>query len=279
MYQLTYPTPTTTQLWDWKVNVAAATPGQLSGTASWSLQMQYARPNRNDNNTLTNSVAANAAWSVDYGGNFYGGTFTLIATYASLASNPLVFYVRGRNPSVADAQAYIGNSPFYAQAIAQQESGTQVGRSFLQFNEVGSLGPDWSQIQFCPNRSSDGIGWGMYQLTSEPVTTTQLWNWKANVDRAKALMAANNATATTWINSQISQQQAQDPSQPLANYPFTWASVVFQMGTSKTPIDACAIEAFNGVTPGWAVWWASNPYQWKQRDNVNNYITKVCGYL
>ena len=188
------------------------------------------------------------------------------------------------NPTVAVAQAYIGNSPFYAQAIAQQESGTQSGRSFLQFNELGTLGPNWTDIRFCPNRSSDGIGWGIYQLTylppnATPPTTTQLWNWKANIDAAKAVMAQNIVTATNWINSQISQQQAQDPNKPLANYQFTWASIVFQMGTLKTPIDACAIEAFNGVTPGWAVYWSNNNDKWQQRDNVNNYIAAVCGYL
>ena len=74
---------------------ASLNPPSMNGNVNWNLLMEYMRPNRNDSNTLASNVVASGIWNVDFGGNFYGGKFTLKATYEGLTSNVFVFYVRG----------------------------------------------------------------------------------------------------------------------------------------------------------------------------------------
>jgi len=191
-----------------------------------------------------------------------------------------LFYLRGTNPTVSSAQTEIGNSPFYAKAIAEVESGVQNNRSYLQFNEIGTLGSGWDDFKHCPNRGQDpggSYGWGMYQLTNPVPNIQQLWDWKANVAEAKTRMTAHFTLATAWIAEQESQQQAADPSKPLQNFTFSWNGVNFKKGTQRTPIDACAIWKYNGHGGLWPIYWDNPSKTWKQRASF--YLDKVCGKL
>lgn len=253
-------------------------PDDLIGTVLWQAFIEYKRAPRNDESTLNGSAAADAMWNLQtaFGTNFYGGKCTLTATYAGIAKK-FILYIRGTNPSTTDLHAEIGNSPWYAKAICFTESSNK------QFNTGGTLGPEWSNFKACPNRSADMKGWGLYQITNPPhtVTINDLWGWKANIAHAKTIMADNRLLAQGWIDSQKTQQMADAPAKTLDKETFTYGTPAtdFKEGTAKTPVDACAIEAFNGVTPGWAVWWDRTDKVWKNRDNSNNYIALVCSNL
>jgi hypothetical protein len=230
-------------------------------------------------------LQADETWDIYklFGNKFYGGNATVSANLDGLGIS-FVFYVRGHNPTEAAAEGAIGTNPWYAKAIARTESERQPrnppNRSYLQFNEVGNLGPGWDDIQYAPNRSSDTIGWGMYQLTNPAPSINQLWSWTANIIAAQARMAGHRTEAQNWITSQEDQQKVDDPNKPLENYTFTYGTVqggvTFQKGTNKTPVDACAILRYNGIDQGWPIWWDRTAKQWKHRDNSKNYLQKVC---
>src|SRR5262249_28272003 len=146
--------------------------------------------------------------------------------------------------------------PWYAYAIAKQESGVQNNRTYIQFNEIGSLGPAPTDIRACPNLTSGQTnGWGIMQLTVPNASIQQLWNWKANVDGGNALLATCQTEASNWIASQEQQQIAEEPTMGLTNYVFSFSGVNFQKGTAQTPIDACTIQRYHGVYNGWVIQW------------------------
>lgn len=254
-----------------------------SGAVAWKMTITFKRPNRNDEDVFTKSLPLNQPWDLkaEWGQNFYGGKVWVEATYQGKTYKKQ-FNIRGTNPSEATIKNYIGNAPFYAVAIARQESGVQLGRSYLQFNEVGTLGPDYSQdLKYTPNRENGagGEGWGIFQCTNPAPPRNAVWSWKVNVDYSKTVMATKYADAAAWIAKQKQQQAQEDPSNPLSLHTFTWSGVSFKEGTAKTPTDACAIEAFNGVTPTWAVYWKNATKQWIQADNSNNYVAAVCRFI
>ena len=80
------------------------------------------------------------------------------------------------------------------------------------------------------------------------------------------------------MNSQIEQQIAEDPTQPIADQVFTIGGEHFQQGTSKTPIDACAIQRYNGASR-WVIYWQNGtpttPGRWKVRESSTRYINNV----
>lgn len=183
-------------------------------------------------------------------------------------------HLRGENPTEASAKARLTQegAPWFAYAIAKRESGTQNGRSYLQFKEIGSIGPDFREnVKYLPNRedvaeTAPQIGWGIMQLTTllggAKPTIDQLWNWKANIDgglsfiKDVCLGKANGAhdCAAWWINRQETQQAQQDPQQPLANETFTWNGIAFKKNTARTPLDACTIQRYNGAAL-WVIFW------------------------
>jgi hypothetical protein len=252
----------------------------MTGTVDWKITVVFNRTNRNDTSELTSSdTAATATWTVPWGSNFYGGTATLTGTYKKDGTSTAicatqVAHIRGTNPTVTALETYIGSSPWYAVAMSRQEHGADG----LQFNNVGTEGADFNtHIKNTPNRSSDNIGWGVYQLTNPVATVSQVWGWKANVDSAKSRMTAHHTEASTWITEQETQQNAEDPADVLQNTTFTWNSVNFKKGTSKTPQDACAIQRYNGVSGGWVIYWDNPTDTWKQRSSA--YVSGVVGHL
>ena len=87
------------------------------------------------------------------------------------------------------------------------------------------------------------------------VNEETLWNWRTNVVQGRVhVMNVCVAEATLWINSQIAQQEAEEPDMPLAGQSFSIGGVTFMMGTDRTPIDACAIQRYNGAAR-WVIYW------------------------
>jgi hypothetical protein len=253
----------------------------VTGTVNWSMCIGYYRPDRTDCINLSASLDASTAWAITDTTSDWGGcSGGKVVVTNDRTDDEFVFYIRGTNTDTDTIKAYIDsvNSYFYAEAIAAVESG------FLQFNTAGSLGPtpdtggSWSaNVQACPNRgSSSPYGWGIYQLTTADFTITpdMLWDWTANVNAAKAIMDSKNSAATAWINSQKA-----IATKPLSSAVFTWGGISFQEGTARTPIDACAIQYYNGLgsPPRWVVYWDKPSRTWRQRANA--YLTSVCNNL
>ena len=187
-----------------------------------------------------------------------------------------VFHIRGNNPSANAVETEIGVSPWYAQPVAKWES------DYLQFNTAGTLGPNPEDYKFCPNFGAPN-GWGIYQLDTPSPTAQQLWNWTGNVSEGKARLADPCRTeAESWMASQESQQQVEEPSMGLTNYVFTFNGVDFQKGTARTPVDACTIQRYNGAAL-WVIYWqnttTNQPGSWQIRDTYRAYVDNVCGEI
>ena len=267
-------------------------PNALAGNVDWNLAVEFKRPNRNDEDTLTKTVVANAGWNIarNFGTNFYGGKATLTATYQGIECNR-VFHIRGTNPSKNAAETEIGNNPFYAKAIARHESGTQNNRTYLQFNEVGMLGPNYlTNIKPTTNRSSDQSdqkGWGIYQLTKPFPSRDQVWSWKANVDGGKALMNSDLAEAPAYFQA-IQRKYPNQYESPPATYTPPGTT------TALTYIQTAAIQMFNGssviellpnpIPPGGNSYYRScwrfypnntSGQRWKFVPNQNDYVKKI----
>jgi hypothetical protein len=254
--------------------VARVKPDGLSGNVSWSMAVSYSR-HRNDSNNYPASgspktLPTTTPWNIygEFGTAFCGGNATISANYNGLSLSR-TFKIRGLNPVADTAKSYVGTSPWYACPIAKTES------QYRQFNVTGSYQgePNWGS----PN------GWGIMQLDTPPATVQQLWNWQANVAGGKALIADPCiAQAQVWMASQETQQQAEEPSKPLENCIFTFNGVDFRKGISRTPIDACAIQRYNGVSGGWVIYWQNKtptqPGQWMYYSN-NVYVCAVCGNI
>lgn len=262
-------------------------PDGLVGNVDWNLEIEFKRPNRNDEDALTKTVAANAEWNIaqDFGAHFYGGKATLTATYKGIDCNR-VFHIRGTNPSESVAETEIGNNPFYTKAIASHESGTQNNRTYLQFNEAGTLGPNYlSNIKHTPNRSLDKKGWGIYQLTNPAPSRDQVWSWKANVAAGKALINSNLAEAPAYFQA-VQRKYPNQYEPPPATYTPPGTT------TSLTYLQAAAIQMFNGSsvvenlpTPSGGIseyrsCWKLHPnnpsgQRWQFVPNQNDYVKKI----
>jgi hypothetical protein len=262
-------------------------PDGLAGNADWNLEIEFTRPNRDDKDTLIKSVAADAQWNIvaDFGNHFYGGKGTLTATCQGVECK-LVFHIRGENPSENAAETEISDNPFYAKAIARHESGTQDNRTYLQFNEDGALGADYLiKLKHTPNRSGDGKGWGIYQLTNPAPSRDEVWSWKANVAAGKALMNSNLAEAPSYFQA-VQRKYPDEYEDPPATYTPPGTT------TELTYIQAAAIQMFNGSsvreelpTPGggtgtYRSCWKFHPnnpggQRWEFVPNQNDYVKKI----
>ena len=125
----------------------------------------------------------------DFYTDIRGGILRITAVYQGRYVERYI-HIRAENPTEAMVMSEIGNTPWFACALAKWEShpGQQGGRPYCQFNEVGMLGPDQEQhIKNCPNfgarnNNSDEGGWGIMQLDTVPHTAQELWDWTANIE-------------------------------------------------------------------------------------------------
>ncbi len=260
-------------------------PEGLPGTMNQRIHVEYRRapsnqetfypgPNADD----WREEAASSTWRLRdaCGKDFRGGKLSFISEYKGLSFTNVI-HVRGANPAAADVESVIGTPHWYARAIAKRESGIQNGRYYCQFNLVGSLGPDWGDYRLCPSFGSPD-GWGIFQI-DPPTNMETLWNWKTNVLQGCEIMQECRNEAVNWINSQKAQQEAEDPSQPLSAQTFTIGGVQFREGSSRTPVDACTINRYNGVPHGWVIYWQNRtsrkPGRWRIRAASTGYVNDV----
>ena len=244
----------------------------------WATVKARRRSSPCDSSSARHETAETSTWHISgtFGSDFRGGRVTVDSAYKGLTFTNVV-HIRGANPSVATVEVELGNSPWYIKGIAKQESGLQNGRYYCQFNEIGTLGPEWSDIRYCPNYGNPN-GWGIMRR-DPPVNEETLWNWKTNIAQGKSKINDCIQEATDWINRQKQQQQAEDPSQPLSAQTFVIGGVQFREGTQRTPIDACAINRYNGVYHGWVIYWRNRtenqPGAWCVQNRSTQYVSNV----
>ncbi|MBI5361325.1 MAG: hypothetical protein HZA48_12175 [Planctomycetes bacterium] len=292
-------------------------------TVTFKLKIEYGRADRKDVNYYPpdgyTTVQTGEIWDInaEMGQDVRGGKATL-STVLSTTSNGLsvdnpylyVFYIRGTNPAEAACEQYItaNNAPWYALAIARHESGDQATggtgavRTYLQFNENGDLGAEWDNYKYCPNRENGWTpqrthppGWGIFQLTEPRPGAEELWNWQANVLQALIKMQTDRdvrskGQAGWWINDQITKQQKDEKNLPpeqkhlIENQVFNFAGYSFQAETTMTPVDACAIQRYQGAG-SWVIYWIppkyadplnpdniTTPGEWKVREDAKTYV-------
>jgi hypothetical protein len=267
--------------------------------------VEYGRDNRNDSDLFPAAeklIPAKDTWNLkdDLGGKIRGGRATLSWRYENYGEfedpqmQELVFHIRGTNPGETEAAAYIGTSPWFIQGIAKQESGTQNGRTYLQFNE-GTPGPNMSDPGRAPNWGYPH-GWGMMQIEDANATMSpeKLWNWKANVDKGKEILEEKRKDSEEFWNRQVDQfirwnleneENIKDP--PLDS---TFNGYTFSYSPSnneKSYMDAIWIKQYNGAYGGnYISWQNTGPYEsnpfW-QFNRLNNsgydYVEAVCNKL
>ena len=108
-------------------------------------------------------------------------------------------------------------------------------------------------------------------------------NWRTNVCQGvRHVYDVCVPAATQWINRQIAQQEVEEPDMPLAGQTFIIGGVEFRVGTDKTPIDACAIQRYNGA-PRWVIYWRNKtPTRagaWCVRQTATTYVANVMEYV
>jgi hypothetical protein len=250
---------------------ASLKPTGPSGNAKWRLYVEYTRPDRGSYTgdkeyypgpgaSAWKTVSAGGTWDIaaEFGTQFRGGKATIYCEYQGVQCQQ-TFHIRGDNPTEAAARAYLdANGPWFAYCIAKHESGTQSGRTYLQFNEDGTLGPDPADYQYCPNRGAGGApyGWGMMQLDNIelPGQTTyrspdngdpwaqELWSRKANCDTAIQVLARKGEISTAHLNT-IAPDGAGGHIMPPD---ITVSGVSFTGGGAHTPDQLETIKKYNG---------------------------------
>jgi len=264
-------------------------PDGVQVSVDWNCSIIFDRPNRNDNDSFADS---GEEWSMltATAGNCYGGKATLLATISGAVFTN-IFHIRGINPSEADATAEIGDDPFFAKAIARHESGTQDNRTYLQFNGTGesgtlTLGTNYlTDLKYTPNRSSDMVGWGIFQLTDPVPTTDKVWSWKSNVSAGLQAISTKQTAAESYFNAVQRTYPSEWESPPVSYTPPSCS-------TSLTAVEAATIQLFNGgavtadllnqfgTTNTYASCWKflpnnSSGNRWQFVPNQNDYVKQV----
>ena len=262
-------------------------PTGLVGAVNMHLNIEYrrspaAQSSRYPRGSSGHIMPASDEWRImeDIGDDFRGGRAMLVGSYGEFACTN-IFHVRGVNPNNAAAEEAIGDGLWYLKAIARRESGRQNGHDYCQFNEVGTLGTEWGDYRACPNFGRPN-GWGIFML-DPPVNEESLWNWRTNVIQGIGhIYDVCIPAATQWINRQVQQQQQEEPTMPLSEQTFIIGGVEFREGTGRTPIDACAIQRYNGA-PRWVIYWRNktptSAGAWCVSQSATNYVASVMEHV
>lgn len=207
--------------------------GSPSGTLNWTLSQEFIRGNlSNDPDYTKANASATATWNINssIGTHFFGGKITVSLEDPAGETCEFVFHIRGTNPAENTVKTYIGTSPWYAIPIAKQES------NFLQFN-TGQASIN-NLIRACPNKGP-GNDWGIFQLNNPAPSNTQVWNWKANVDRGKTLLTSKAGIAQAYFDA-VARTYPNQYEAPPTHTPSGCS-------TTMSALDAATIQLYNGA--------------------------------
>jgi hypothetical protein len=255
--------------------------GQLTGSTTWKINVQYNAHGRSDSNwfpsssgTTLNSVEY---WDVQssFGSAMRGGTAKIQYKYNNHPWRDFNFNIGGTNPSEANAKTLLGSTPWFLTRIARQESGIK------QFNT--SAAPDWGS----PN------GWGMMKVDPPP-GPQQLWHWWANVTEGKDRLEYKRTQPTlglddvwtarvqqwnTWNQGHPDKHVDPPPDKAEGTQPctFKWNDGGYGSESVKSFKDACWIKRYNGAAADYIFWDTQDPNNenWGY-NNDGGYVTAVC---
>ncbi len=260
-------------------------PESVTISADWNCEIVFDRYSRDDSDPFSES---GNEWSLQNatGGNCYGGKATLSATISGVVFTN-VFHIRGWNPSEADVEVEIGDDPFFAKAIARKESGIQDNRTYLQFNEIGTRGIDYqNDLKNTPNRSSDLVGWGIYQLSVPAPSVDEVWNWKSNVSAGLQRLSQKESDAQSYFNAIKRAYPVEWESPPSSYTPPSCSASLSALETATIQLfNGGAVKAYlptpyQGVTNWYASCWEFHPNnssgnRWQFVPNQNDYVKEV----
>ena len=268
-------------------------PDGLPGSVNWQITIEYGRDNRNDADIFPSTAPTNlpvsTPWNigVEFGSTIRGGMATITWEYMGVtAPQDFVFHIRGTNPTEADAANEIGNDPWYARAIARHESDMpHQGRYYAQFNEIGTLGPNWTDAKYCPNWGYPH-GWGMMQLEMPySASASVLWDWQMNTAVGLFALSDKRTDAQSYFNAIRRTFPSQWVEPPTYTPPGT--------STVLTALDAASIQLYNGAAVQRSLLqpdgvhrsvynscWEFNENapsgsRWTFVENMNNYVLRI----
>ncbi|MCP4181065.1 MAG: hypothetical protein GY756_25150 [bacterium] len=253
---------------------------------TWKLRILFKRKNRHDIPSFQKTIKDDNVLSSDKFSEVYVGGITLIEASDNKGNRKFfTFQIRAKNPTNDEVHNYIGDNPWYAKAIAKHESGQQNQQYYCQFNEIGTLGENYiNDIKYTPNRSSDKIGWGIYQITLPKPTHSELWNWKKNIDKGKQIINDKRKMAQSYFDAV--KRTFPDKYETPPSYTPKGSK------TKLSALDAASIQLFNGASVQEAL---SNKYgsnsifiscwkfypnkpsgkRWKFVPNRNEYVLRI----
>ena len=274
-------------------------PSGLPDSAFWQLLVEYRRSDRNDVEVFPaspRSVSASAAWNVtsELGGDILGGKATLTLNYYPIGVRTFVFHIRGENPSPSQVMSHypVTQGPWFMMAMIRHESGSFCAvDQILQFNKIGTLGPEWEDYKHCPNRSSDGHGWGIMQLTNPVPPRRKVWDWKQNLEGGFQLLMHDKwfEAHQSWQNSTtlFDLWRAAHPTDPNAqppvkeSYSSNSRSVIYAyspVGAYRSFEEAVWIKRYNGNSLGDYMHWNNTLHKWEphRTNSLNfNYVQRI----
>ena len=263
----------------------------------WSFSIEYARPNRGTftgdyecfpgpTASTKKTLSTGETWGIaaEFGNKFRGGKATLTYNCKEIINGQITLHIRAHNPLPNEARNYLNsNGPWYAYAIAKHEGGKQAGRYFIQFNEIGKLGPSFNDYNKCPNRGPGApYGWGMLQLDNielpgqtqyrqpdngEPYAQ-ELWNWRCNVDTGLQVLQRKKEIAHAYlINLTGGIGYVDKMPQSLSV-----GGVIFTRGGKRSPEQLETIKKYNG---GSFFVTYDEDMGWSWVTDANDYTVKV----
>lgn len=235
-------------------------------------------------------LEARQDWDIvgEMDGALRGGRLDLLCRLGGLVTTNSL-WIRGINPDDADVEAYIDSvcgDYWFMEAIGRLESrqGTDL---YNQFNETGTLGTNWADVRYCPNRSSDMHGYGIFQVgdtSGFDITPDVLWNWQTNADLAVQMLEQARILAVSYFRATERNYPAQYEEPPNYVPPGTT--------TMLTATEAATLQLFNGGAisnmlpmPNGSNRWYKSCWQfypgnesgsrWEFVPNSNNYVKTV----
>jgi len=161
---------------------------------NWKLSLEWA----GNAYTKSGSVTGINYWTVDFGEDFRGGLLTAEVTttyngdeYTCTLDAANNNWVLGRNPAPSVVIDYLNDGYDNADKARQAEVIGYKESNYQQFADDGK-----------PLVSRDN-GVGIMQLTNPAATIQQTWNWKANVDGGKAILAEKWRASNRWFTNQM----------------------------------------------------------------------------
>ena len=172
-------------------------------TVNWSCRVSYNYPPGSDEVVFTGIKQFNqnnlSDWNLNFNDNetIIGGKATIksaVTINGKEYVDSVVVYIRGENPDRFTVTEGLSNG---IEALAETES--ENGK-FNQFSTESYATPN----DRLPLRGGDLHGWGLCQIDDRwhTITTSILWDWTANLDKAKEIF-------DSWETQSLSELQAQ----------------------------------------------------------------------